>query len=619
MVDELASLFQRLTGAAGDPIRIIIELLLIAVALNWFAGMLEGTRGTRPLRRLLLVLLVLTLGVSILTVRLDWERLDVLYRYLVVAIAFIGLVAFQPELRRAFMRVGDVSMMRRRKPAARLVSALVKSAGYLSRNKFGALVAIQRGVDLRGWAENGTLMNAELSANLLNSIFYPNSQLHDLGTIVQGTRVLAANCQFPSVESEESDTGLGSRHLAAIGLSYETDALVLVVSEETGTISLADNGKLTRYLSLDDLEHELETRLSTGIVPKSVRQRPALSRAWFILRRILVVLPLTLVVWYLADQATQVEVNDVRVLLRPQPPADYVVNPRTVGCSITLRGPKRALSDLQAEAVDDVIPLDWPLPAPEPGALTRPTLATLQDLPPIRNRGLVVREASPEALKIEVDRLEQRDLPVRVKSDILSVSEEQANPPEVTVTLPRQAWDTLNREADRPLMVTVDVTERVLDLQAGEPHTLEDVPVDLRIGSFTATSIEPRLVNVLLRVGSERADVPREIQLDNVRIRLTFAQSFWQQYNEMNYRLVLVDPKEFITTLKVRLADRPDQAISTDDVYAYVEITDELFGRELSGARDLALEAQVILPPGVELIGPRPQVRVRLELRPRGL
>ncbi len=267
------SIFHQLSSVRDEPLRVLVEVLLIGLIIWWFAAKLEGTRGTRPLRRLLLVLLVVTLAVRILTLQIDWTRLRILYNFFVAGIGITALIAFQPELRRAFIRVGDVRFARRHSPKARLIKALVAAAGSLSRNKHGALIVIERGVDLRGWAENGTLINSELSANLLTTIFFPNTPLHDLGTIVRENRILAANCQLPTVESDEHDASLGSRHLAAVGMSYESDALVLVVSEETGTISLADNGRLTRYLSLDELEHELESRL-TG--PQfAARQRPS--------------------------------------------------------------------------------------------------------------------------------------------------------------------------------------------------------------------------------------------------------------------------------------------------------------------------------------------------------
>ena len=234
MSDMLKSLYFRLSSEAYDLPAVIVELILIGLCVNWCASVLQGTRGTRPLRGVLIILVAATLIVRVLTAQFEWVRLDLLYSYVLYGLAFIALVVFQPELRRAVIRVGDVRLRRSGSPQSQVIAALVKSAGYLSRNKYGALIAIQRNVDLSGWAENGTPIRAEVTANLLNTIFYPGSPLHDLGVIIRGDRLMAANCQLPSAESDEVDIALGSRHLAAIGMSYETDALVLVISEETG-------------------------------------------------------------------------------------------------------------------------------------------------------------------------------------------------------------------------------------------------------------------------------------------------------------------------------------------------------------------------------------------------
>ena len=128
---------------------------------------------------------------------------------------------------------------------------------YLSKNKIGALVAIERQVGLKGIVEAGTKMDASVTKELLNTIFWPGSALHDLGVVIQGDRIVAAGVQFPLAEGERFSSSLGSRHRAAIGLSQEADSLVVVVSEETGTISLAERGQLVRNLSTDGLRSQL--------------------------------------------------------------------------------------------------------------------------------------------------------------------------------------------------------------------------------------------------------------------------------------------------------------------------------------------------------------------------
>jgi diadenylate cyclase len=172
ILDGLTDLIYRLFRGASDPLAVMVELVLIALALNWVAGKLEGTRGTRPLRKLFLLFVVVTIGVRVMKIQFGWDRLEILYYFFALAVAFIALAAFQPELRRAFIRVGDMRARRRMSPYQSLINTLVSSAGFLSRNKYGALIAIRRSVDLRGWAENGTMMNAEVSANLIKTIFF---------------------------------------------------------------------------------------------------------------------------------------------------------------------------------------------------------------------------------------------------------------------------------------------------------------------------------------------------------------------------------------------------------------------------------------------------------------
>ena len=353
--DTVARLFGRLGSEAYNLYVVAAELLLIGLLVNWCAGILHGTRGTRLLRGLLVVLIAVTLIVRVLAEQLGWVRLDLLYRYFIFGMVFIALVAFQPELRRALIRAGEMRFMQRARPHGKLISSLVESAGYLSRNRYGALIAIQRDVGLANWAEHGTQLYAEVSANLLNTIFYPNSTLHDLGVIIRGNRVLAGGCQFHVAESGEVDASLGSRHRAAVGLSAESDALVLVVSEETGTISLADSGKLTRFLALDDLEEELETRLTGHPATYRRRRLRTLSDAWRVLRRLLVVVPLTLVIWFLADQASLASPEDIPAELTLTHDATLqvdVVRPLPTLFTLTLRGPTRGIEALRVVAAE---------------------------------------------------------------------------------------------------------------------------------------------------------------------------------------------------------------------------------------------------------------------------
>jgi diadenylate cyclase len=234
--------------------RVAIELLLIGLVVYWVVRFLRGTRGARMLRGIAFVLAVGYVVVKLLGSQFGLERLDFLYARFLVGAGFAIAVAFQPELRRALMQLGETTLFRpRSQQLDEEINSLVECATFCSRRKIGALVAIEREVGLVGIAESGTKLNAEMSAELLNTIFWPNSPLHDLGVVVSQGRVAFAGVQFPLAESGELEKELGSRHRAAVGMSQESDAIVLVVSEETGDVSIAERGQLIRKLTPEGL------------------------------------------------------------------------------------------------------------------------------------------------------------------------------------------------------------------------------------------------------------------------------------------------------------------------------------------------------------------------------
>ncbi|NLE60704.1 MAG: hypothetical protein GX616_20350, partial [Planctomycetes bacterium] len=139
-------------------------------------------------------------------------------------------------------------------------------------NKIGALIAIERDVGLSAITEEGVRLDARLSAELINTIFWPGSALHDLGVVIQNGRIAAAGCEFPLVDAEGVDRSMGSRHRAAIGLSLESDAIVVVVSEETGSISIAERGRLYPHIRPADLYDTICHHLSYTRVPLVPRE-----------------------------------------------------------------------------------------------------------------------------------------------------------------------------------------------------------------------------------------------------------------------------------------------------------------------------------------------------------
>ena len=236
--------------------QIAIEWVLIGAVVYWVISFLRGTRGARLLKGIGVLLIALYLIVALVGNKLP--EIFLLYNQLLVVVSFVIVVVFQPELRRALMRLGEASIFQRFSAHFHdEIDAIVESAAYLSRRKIGGLVALEREIPLGGIADNGVRLNADLSAPLLNTIFYPNSALHDLGVVVSGGRIMWANVQFPLAEVGDVDQGLGSRHRAAVGLSQETDAVVVVVSEQTGDISIAERGVLTRKIPQERLREML--------------------------------------------------------------------------------------------------------------------------------------------------------------------------------------------------------------------------------------------------------------------------------------------------------------------------------------------------------------------------
>jgi len=265
-VPEYVSGFLERLAAGGYSLTAIgVELLLIGLVVYSVLRFLHGTRGARLMQGLLFLMVAGFLVVHVLADNFDWTRIRVLYRYFIFGVFLTTLVVFQPELRRGLMRLGETRWLRRYLGARRtVVEPIVQAISHLAKNKIGALIAIEREVGLAGLAESGTRIDARISSELIQTIFWPGSALHDMGVIIQSDRIVAAGCQFPLADSDEIDRALGSRHRAAVGLSHESDALVVIVSEETGIISVADGGTLSRHLTPEDLASLLGQSLNLG-------------------------------------------------------------------------------------------------------------------------------------------------------------------------------------------------------------------------------------------------------------------------------------------------------------------------------------------------------------------
>ncbi|MEI7658786.1 MAG: diadenylate cyclase CdaA [Phycisphaerae bacterium] len=273
LYERFQGLLQRLS--TYSPLEAGLELLVIAIVVSVVLRFVQGTRAAGALKGLLLLLIFVTIASRLLGTAGSFQRLNLLYDRFLALFAVALIVIFQPELRRALVRLGETPFLRGTpKDIKFVVGEITAAASYLSRAKFGAIIAIERQIGLAGIVEGGTPLNAVLSARLLQTIFFPGSALHDLAVVVRGKAIHAAGVQLPLAEpSEMPEEGLGSRHRAAVGLSKECDAVVVVVSEETGGIRLAERGRLSERLTPAELRDELERRLTSSI--RSARRQAA--------------------------------------------------------------------------------------------------------------------------------------------------------------------------------------------------------------------------------------------------------------------------------------------------------------------------------------------------------
>ncbi len=249
-------------------VKMVIEIAVFAIVIYSVLRFLRETRGSGVVRGLALILVVGATSFLILIQVLELSRLQLVFQQL-VGVAVLGLiVVFQPEIRRAIVHLGDSPIFSRFfRREVKTLQRLLRSVARLSKDRIGALIAIEREGSLSTLAETGITIDAELNSYLIESIFYPGSALHDGAIIVREDRIVAASCLLPLSQSPEMDKRLGTRHRAGLGLAEETDALSIVVSEETGRISVALGGELTHDLNLEELETTLEAALGLADNP----------------------------------------------------------------------------------------------------------------------------------------------------------------------------------------------------------------------------------------------------------------------------------------------------------------------------------------------------------------
>lgn len=250
-------LFERLFD-----VRTIIDILVVACFIYWLLWVAQGTRALSLIRGIVTLFLFLYLLGTVLELATMNRILTAIWPALIVAIPVI----FQPELRRAFEQLGHAGTWLRNpfpvpdeQANEQMIDEIVRASHQLSRLRYGALIIIERESGLQDFVSKGVQLNADISRQLLINIFFPNSPLHDAAAVIRGDRIVAASVVLPLTDNISASSQLGTRHRAAIGVTEESDALAVVVSEETGQMSVAHSGRLIRNLDQDRLRRVLRT------------------------------------------------------------------------------------------------------------------------------------------------------------------------------------------------------------------------------------------------------------------------------------------------------------------------------------------------------------------------
>jgi diadenylate cyclase len=248
--------------------RFVVEMTVLTVALYYILMGVRGSRGW-PVVLGFLFMLVMTLLARLLNLEVLYFVLQNFLTLITVAI----LVIFQPELRRMLADLGNLPLFNTTREQRENVEVIVQAAERLSEARIGALIAIEQSIQLQEAVESGIVVDCEATPEMLETIFFPNNAIHDGGVIIRGDRIAYAACIFPLTQRQDLNKSLGTRHRAAIGLSEETDAVVVAVSEETGAISYAYKGHLVRAVSAEELRSFL-----TSVFVSRAKSRSLIGR-----------------------------------------------------------------------------------------------------------------------------------------------------------------------------------------------------------------------------------------------------------------------------------------------------------------------------------------------------
>ncbi len=243
-----------------------LQILILTVGIYYVFRFIRGTRGAPVVTGFLALILTFALVTYFLELKVLQWLLGAFFAFFIVAV----VVIFQPELRRMLAELGNLPLFATAHEQRENIEVIIQTVERLSDVRIGALIAIEQSIQLQEAVESGIRVDCEATPEMLETIFFPNNAIHDGGVIIKGDRIAYAACIFPLTQRQDLNKSLGTRHRAAIGLSEETDAMVVAVSEETGAISHAYKGQLVRGVTLE----ELRAFLTTILV------QPAKSRNW---------------------------------------------------------------------------------------------------------------------------------------------------------------------------------------------------------------------------------------------------------------------------------------------------------------------------------------------------
>jgi diadenylate cyclase len=241
-----------------------LEILILTVGIYYAFRFVRGTRGAPVVTGFLVVLLTLSMVTSFLELKVLQWILGAFSAFFALAV----LVIFQPELRRMLAQLGNLPLFATAHEQRQGIEVIIRTVERLSEVRIGALIAIEQSIQLQEAVESGIPVGCEATPEMLESIFFPNNALHDGGVIIKGDRIAFAACIFPLTQRKDLNISLGTRHRAAIGLSEETDAAVVIVSEENGSISYAYKGQLVRGLTAEELRAFLTSVLVSTPKPR---------------------------------------------------------------------------------------------------------------------------------------------------------------------------------------------------------------------------------------------------------------------------------------------------------------------------------------------------------------